>query len=104
MRSAGTTIDGQVRVVLVKVVRQTHVLTSELEGELVMLDPERSEYFGLDPIGRRIWELLAEPIDVPTIVDTLLDEYEVDHDRCSREVTELVDDLIDAGLVSPVPR
>lgn len=68
-----------------------------------MLDPTRSEYFGLDPIGRRIWDLLAELIGIASIVAVLRDEYEVDLERCSREVSELIGGLVDAELVDSLP-
>jgi hypothetical protein len=33
-------------------------------------------HYGLEEVGARIWELIAEPRTVGEICDTLLDEYE----------------------------
>jgi hypothetical protein len=83
-------------------VRNAAPLTAEVDGELVMLDPRSSEYFGLDAVGHRIWELLEQPTSVDLLVTQLVNEYEVDIERCRAEVTELVDFMIDAGLVDCV--
>ncbi len=85
-----------------KFVRSGSPLTAEVDGELVMLDPQTSKYFGLDAVGHRIWDLLEAPTTLDDVVGRLIGEYDVDADRCSTEVAALVDDLVDAGLVERI--
>lgn len=85
-----------------KLVRSGAPLTAEVDGELVMLDPRTSNYFGLDGVGHRIWELLEEPTTVDAMVSKLVSEYEVEPDRCTSEVAALVDELVEVGLVERI--
>ena len=82
-------------------VRSSQPLQAEVDGEIVMLDPASSKYFGLADTGARIWELLAEPKSVNDLVAALTAEYEVDDDTCRTQVTTFLDTLGAAGLVAP---
>lgn len=64
-----------------------------------MLDPDRSRYFGLDPIGRRIWELLERPRPVDAICGTLQEEFDVAAETCRADVLALLGELQDAELL-----
>jgi hypothetical protein len=47
------------------------LVTSDLEGEVVM-SIESGNYFGLNPVGSRIWELIEQPVKVAEVVEKLL--------------------------------
>lgn len=79
-------------------------LTAEVDGEVVMLEPSSSTYFGLEGVGGRIWELCAQPQSLASLVETLTTEFEVDPATCTSEVASFVDALCDAGLLVPAPR
>ena len=69
------------------------------DGDVVILNLKDSVYYGLNEVGGRIWELIQEPNEVGDIVDSLLDEYDVERERCNREVVDLITELVDKGLV-----
>lgn len=74
-------------------------LDCRLDEEAVILDPDRGVYYGLDPVGARIWSLVAEPRTLGDILAILLEEYDVDRDRCERDLLELLGRLEEVGLV-----
>jgi len=74
-------------------------LTSELAGEAVILNLKTGVYFGLDPVGARIWKLLEEPKTLPELVTALLAEYEVDAARLEADVLALLDQLDESQLI-----
>lgn len=76
-----------------------HQVSSDLGGEVVILDLEGSKYFGLDAAGARAWELLQPGITVGDLTDALLAEYEVDRDTCRRDLEILLDGLESRGQV-----
>jgi len=78
-------------------------LSCDLGGEEVILDLESGVYFGLNPVGSRIWSLINESRSVQSIVDVLLTEYQVDVDECKKEVIDFLTDLAEHGLVKIVP-
>jgi Coenzyme PQQ synthesis protein D (PqqD) len=75
------------------------VLFQEVSGETVLLDLDSEQYFGLDAVGTRIWTLLNEGADPAAMVDTLLEEYEVERDTLAADVDELLARLAEAGLI-----
>ena len=76
-----------------------HVLAQELHDETVLLDLDSENYFGLDSVGTRIWQLLNEGQDKTDMVDTLLGEYEVEREVLEKDISELLGRLNEAGLI-----
>lgn len=77
-------------------------LATELDGETVILHRETDTYYGLNGVGPGIWELLQEPRSIAELRDRLVEEYDVDADRCDRDLRELLDELDDNDLVERV--
>jgi hypothetical protein len=75
-----------------------NVVFKQIGEELVLLDYTRGMYYGLDAIGARIWELLANH-SIDEVVTRLLDEYDVSRDRLENDVARLIDELREKGLV-----
>ena len=82
-----------------KVTISPEVLFQEVSGEIVLLDLASESYFGLDEIGARIWALLNEEKAMGQILEVLLEEYEVDRARLEKDVNELLENLLEAGLI-----
>ena len=78
------------------------VVFQQLEQEAVLLNLDSGMYFGLDPVGTRIWNLLAEGQSLLQIVSTIIAEYEVDHEQCKSDLLKLLGDLEAQGLVTVV--
>jgi hypothetical protein len=74
-------------------------VSCDVEGEAAILHLGRGAYFGLDPVGARIWQLLQAPRRVMEIRDALLAEYEVEPGRCEGDLLALLHDLARHGLV-----
>lgn len=75
------------------------VLISGLQHESMILNLDTDTYFGLDEAGTRFLHLLSSSESIQAAYDTLLDEYEVDPAVLRRDITELLDELIERGLV-----
>jgi hypothetical protein len=74
-------------------------VSSDLGEEAVILDLKKSVYHGLDATGARIWRLIQQGTSIERIRDALLEEYEVEQQRCQQDVLELVNALAENGLV-----
>jgi Coenzyme PQQ synthesis protein D (PqqD) len=70
-----------------------------LEDEVAIVQLKEGVYYGLDPVGARIWELIATPRSLRTVRDVVLAEYEVDAERCESDLLRLVHTMMEAGLV-----
>lgn len=67
--------------------------------EVALLNTSRGKYYGLSGPGNRIWELLETPRTVDEICTALVNEFEVDRDRCERETRALIADLLAENLI-----
>jgi hypothetical protein len=74
-------------------------VSSDLGGEVAILDLKAGVYYGLDAVGARIWSLIQEPRTVNEIRNILLEEYEVEPERCERDLLVLLQRLATEGLV-----
>jgi hypothetical protein len=80
--------------------RRENVIACNLMEETVLLDLQSGVYFGLDPVGTRIWALMGSPRRVTDICDDLLQEFEVDPQTCESSVRQFVSELAGRQLVT----
>ena len=74
----------------------------EFDGELIILDLERGDYFGLDEIGARMWTELTAGRSPRQVAELLSREYDVEPAQLLSDVVSLVQELLDRGLLKRV--
>ncbi len=74
-------------------------VSCDLAGEAAILNLKSGTYYGLDPVGARIWNLVHEPRTVNEVRDVILNEFDVEPERCERDVHALLQRLAAAGLI-----
>jgi len=65
--------------------RKPGLLFNEIDGEVVMLSVENSEYYGMDKVGSRIWELLEQPVKFRELINRLASEFDVNEMQCTTD-------------------
>ena len=71
----------------------------DLEDEVVILGLKDGVYYGLNPVGAFIWNLIQKPIAVKEIKEAILNEYDVEEDVCEKDLLELLGNLQDKNLI-----
>lgn len=74
-------------------------VSCDLAGEAAILNLKTGVYYGLDPVGARIWDLLGRPRRLAEVRDLILDEYDVEPERCELDLVKLVEKMAAEGLV-----
>ena len=74
-------------------------MVQDWAGESVLLNLQRSEYYGLDDVGTRIWQTLTEKDSIQAAIDALVVEYKVDPEQLRQDVENLIAELLANGLV-----
>ncbi len=82
----------------------SQAVSCDIGGETVILDLASGQYFALDPVGTQIWQWLAEPCTAASICDRLLAEYDVSPAECRSQVSQLLDQLANHGLLKTEAR
>lgn len=83
-------------------IRGTGVVEAEINSEVVAMNIETGNCYGLNSVGSRVWQLLASPISVRNLCEQLRAEFDVAPDICEREVLNLLRELRAEDLVSAV--
>lgn len=74
------------------------VVYEKVGGDTVLLHLGTGTYFGLDPIGSRMWELLAESGNPQAVLDHMQEEYDVSSDALRQDLDRLLNELADKTL------
>ncbi|MDO4536454.1 MAG: lasso peptide biosynthesis PqqD family chaperone [Clostridium perfringens] len=82
------------------VVQNKEIDVSDLNGEKVMMNIDKGEYFSLNSLGSRVWELIETPRKINDVIDILLKEYEVSEKECKDSVMKFMDVLSYVDLIS----
>ena len=76
------------------------VFAQEVDGEMVLLDMNSENYFGLDEVGSSIWQAIeAEEGMLERVLEVLLEEYDVEESVLKHDLLVFVDKLAESGLV-----
>ena len=77
-------------------------LFTSLGDDIVALNVERGQCYGMEKVTAEVWRLLAEPTDVDHLCDRLVEIYEVEPALCRADVQRLLEQLQSEGLVETV--
>ena len=80
------------------------VMSRQVDDETVLLDLKSGTYFGLDGVGKLIWEGVEGGSSLRETVKAIVSEYEVDPNRAETDVLEFADELVERGLLETVGR
>jgi hypothetical protein len=74
-------------------------LSTRVGSETAILHCAKGLYFGVNATGTRVWALLQRPIRVGELLDHLLNEFDVDAERCRHDLIGFLQHLLRSDLV-----
>ena len=80
-------------------VRLQEIDVTDLNGEKVMMNLDKGEYFALNEVGSRIWDIIIKPMSVKDIIHILLKEYNIDETSCKEQVISFLGRMNDAEII-----
>lgn len=81
--------------------RNPDLIATDMDGEIVMMNIERGDYFGIGGVGPRVWGLLENPVTLADIVATLCTEFQVDPATCEADIRVFLQQLQENDLIKP---
>ncbi len=79
--------------------RRDQVLSQGVPDKLVLLTPHDGNYFSVNSVGARVWELCDGTRSVADIVAAIADEYDAPVETIQIDVVELLEELVSQRLV-----
>ena len=78
-------------------------ISTQVDDEAALLNLKTGVYFGLDPMGAYIWQMLHEPVSVHTLTARLQEDYSnIDAEIVANDLRVFLDQMLEAGLVELV--
>lgn len=74
-------------------------LSSGESANVVILYLKDGVYFELNEVGAHIWSLIQQPRTIRSVIDALVQEYDVAAEKCETDVLSLVEDMATRGLI-----
>jgi Coenzyme PQQ synthesis protein D (PqqD) len=82
-----------------RVVLSRDQVSCGLGDEAAIVNLKNGVYYGLDPVGARIWSVMREPVTVAQIRDALLGEYDIEPLALERDIRSFLQQLAEQGLI-----
>ena len=77
-----------------------HIMFTTVDETAVLLNTQTNQYYSLDDVGARFWDLLKDGNTLRETYQTLLTEYEVASATLEQDLLELATHLEENGLVT----
>lgn len=74
-------------------------VSAEVDGEVVMMSIEKGNYYGIDAVGARIWQIITEPHRVAEVCNQLMTEFDVDRATCEVDTLDFLNRLMAEDLI-----
>jgi coenzyme PQQ synthesis protein D (PqqD) len=82
------------------VVRLDGLRSASVDADLIIMNRAKSNYVGLDEIGRRIWDILATPHRIDELCRQLAAKYAGDPEEIGRDVLGFLNELYAENLIT----
>lgn len=83
-----------------KIIIPSSVFAQLVDDEMVLLDTESENYFGLDAIGTVMWQQLVENPWLDVLKSYMLEQYEVEEERLEKDIKIFVKRLVEHQLIT----
>ncbi len=81
------------------VVASRDQLSANVGGHVIIAGLRKGNYYGLDSVGARVWQLVQTPISARELGRLIAEEYHVSDERCEADLLELLDSMAGQGLI-----
>lgn len=79
------------------------LVVEEIDDEVVVLDLEGNQYFGLNEVGWLIWRAIDErQASIDEIVDEIVDRFDVSDNTARGDAEAFIGQLLESELARPI--
>jgi len=77
-------------------------LATEVDGEVLMMNIESGNYFGLNEVASFIWRQLETPMSARALCAAIAGEFDVPSEQCEADTLAFLDGMVKDGLLQQV--
>ena len=79
--------------------RRQSLVIQEIDGDVVILNLDSGEYYGLAEVGVEIWKRIEQPQNVQSLIDSLIADFEGDAEVIQADVLEFLNNMQEEGII-----
>ncbi len=79
---------------------ENRYLANKIGEEMVIMDMETGDFITMNNVGAEIWELSEKPVKVDSLIEKMLQEYELSTEQCNGDVIQFLQKSIHQKLFS----
>lgn len=83
--------------------RSAEILTSDINGELVLLNPETGDCYSLTGVGATVWQAIGDATTLDDVVAGVCERFDVEPERAREDAQRFVEQLVGEGLAVREP-
>lgn len=72
---------------------------SEKNNEIVIMNMEKGEFWGLQDVSFDIWKILDNCKSIDEIADKIVQIYEVDRQEAAKDISNIIEEMKINGMV-----
>jgi hypothetical protein len=81
------------------VTRAPGLLCAPVDDEIVILNPGRDNYVGLNAVGRAVWDLIEQPCPVAEVCERLSRDFDATPEQVTVDVLPFLAEIVAEGIV-----
>lgn len=79
--------------------KSADLLEAPMDDSLALMSIESGKYFGLNAVGRAIWELLEQPTSFQDIISSLMNRFDIDERSCKDQCKNFLKELMQRKMI-----
>jgi len=79
--------------------RNTDLIHANIDNETMLMSLSNGEYYGMNDIGSKIWELLENSMSVAELISELTNIYELTAKQCEQDIQPFLTSLHDKDII-----
>jgi len=76
------------------------VFAQEVDDEMVIMDTQSENYFGLDAMGTQMWQILIENGSLENLKIKILEMYDVEENVLRQDIEVFISELLKNKLIN----
>ncbi len=79
--------------------RNADILVNEVDGETVMMSIENGSYYGMNPTGNYIWNLLETEKTIVDLLNSIAKTFSLSQEQSEKEVLPFIQKMFDEKIL-----
>jgi hypothetical protein len=80
------------------ITRSPGLLSALVDDEIVILNPDRDNYVGLDAVGRAVWDVIEQPCQVAELCRRLSLDFDATPEQVAADVLPFIAEIVGEGI------